>query len=451
MSQQGKETASSKDQKTKPVQKEITQEPGHDLATPSAITDNLLAAVGDPTANSHAALLGDARLLAIQRQAAAAKISKVGGNRYLTDVVAQMKERQANDVTPAGRQQPGQIQRENGDTTTKGGGEYEVQRGDTLWGIARDTYGHGRYWREIYRANPDKASDGGNLILIGVILTLPEIDVPAATTEAPGEAPEAVEPGAGPGTTPTPEEPTTTTEEAAPAAEPASGEGTGTGTGEATHPEVETNDFGSFVVYPDEFIGPLPLSERNADNWPIRQADFDALVTRLTEVKDGSSNIKVTGNEEFKTHVYLDLGWLMTAGIGQQLIQEIQAADHNVEIIETEGGNGAGYDPDADSWETTDTPPERGPGSNVTVHFNPNRLFIKDGSLDWHHRPPAIGLAHEMVHAWSGVYGMRARGEDEHGVRRREQQATGLADHADNALTENRFRAAFGLPLRPVY
>jgi len=450
VAQQGKETTSSKDQKTKPIQKEITQEPGHDQVAPGIITDNLLAAAGDPTVDSHAALLGDARLPAIQRQAAAAQIGKGRGNRYLTDVVALMRDRQVQVTSPTGRRS-GQIQRQDGETTTKGGGEYEVKRGDTLWGIARDTYGHGRYWREIYRANPDKASDGGNLILIGVILTLPEIQVPVATTESPGEAPEAVEPGAGPGTTPTSEEPATTTEEAAPAAEPASGEATGSGTGEATGPEVETNEFGAFSVYPDEFIGPLPLSVRSEESWPIRRTDLDALVTRLTEVKDGASNIKVTGNDAFKTHVYLDLGWLMTAGVGQQLIQEIQAASHDVEIIKTEGGNGAGYDPDDDSWETTDTPPKPGPGSNVTVHFNPARLFIKDGSLDWHHRPPAIGLAHEMVHAWTGVYGTRARGEDEHGVRRREQQATGLAEHADHAITENRFRAAFGLPLRPVY
>ena len=151
MSQQGKETSSSKDQKTKPIQKEVIQEPGHDHSTPGSVTDNLLAAAGDSTADNHARLLGDARLPAIQRQAAAAEIGKGRGNRYLTDVVALMRE--------------SQVQRENGETTSKGGGEYEVKRGDTLWAIARDTYGHGRYWREIYRANPDKASDGGNLIL----------------------------------------------------------------------------------------------------------------------------------------------------------------------------------------------------------------------------------------------------------------------------------------------
>jgi hypothetical protein len=59
----------------------------------------------------------------------------------------------------------------------KGGEEYEIVRGDTLWGIAERTYGHGRYWRDIYRANPGKARDGGNLIFPGTVLDLPSLTV----------------------------------------------------------------------------------------------------------------------------------------------------------------------------------------------------------------------------------------------------------------------------------
>jgi hypothetical protein len=59
----------------------------------------------------------------------------------------------------------------------KGGGTYEIVKGDTLWAIAERTYGHGRYWREIYRANPGKARDGGNLIFPGTILDLPPINI----------------------------------------------------------------------------------------------------------------------------------------------------------------------------------------------------------------------------------------------------------------------------------
>ena len=59
----------------------------------------------------------------------------------------------------------------------KGGGPYEVVPGDTLWGIAERTYGQGRYWRDIYDANPGKTQEGGNLIFPGTILDLPPINV----------------------------------------------------------------------------------------------------------------------------------------------------------------------------------------------------------------------------------------------------------------------------------
>ncbi|MCB0208686.1 MAG: LysM peptidoglycan-binding domain-containing protein [Anaerolineae bacterium] len=57
----------------------------------------------------------------------------------------------------------------------KGGEEYEIVEGDTLWDIAERTYGHGRYWRDIHRANPGKARNGGNLIFPGQIFDLPSI------------------------------------------------------------------------------------------------------------------------------------------------------------------------------------------------------------------------------------------------------------------------------------
>jgi LysM repeat protein len=58
----------------------------------------------------------------------------------------------------------------------KGGGTYEVVSGDTLWAIAERTYGHGKYWREIHKANPGKARDGGNAIFPGQVFDLPELN-----------------------------------------------------------------------------------------------------------------------------------------------------------------------------------------------------------------------------------------------------------------------------------
>lgn len=348
-------------------------------------------------------LLNHAQLSPIQRQEVARHIGEASGNHHLAKVIGQMQ-------TAAGSE----LVQKNGETLVdRGGGMHEVVAGDSLWRIAEQTYGHGRYWRDIYRANPDKAARGGNLILVGVILTLPVLRVP-------GEAPPEPEPGGG-------------------------------GTEPAVEPIGISTEFGNFDVYPDEFMGPLPLSVRSAESWPIRQSDYDALMDRLTEVSNNTSNLIVTGTDDFKAGVMLDLGWLMTSGVGQELVQEIQDAAHTVTIQVGGGGNATSYNPDADSYERPVSPPEAGPGANVTVTYNPNTLFIKSGTLDWHHRPPAIGLAHEMVHAWTGVYGTRALGTDAAGVRRRELQATGLGEYADARMTENRFREAFGLPRRPVY
>jgi type VI secretion system secreted protein VgrG len=203
-------------------------------------------------------------------------------------------------------------------------------------------------------------------------------------------------------------------------------------------------------VYPDDFVGPILPGARTAESWPIRQSDYDNLITRLTEVKNNTSKLTITGTAAFKTSVMLDLGWLMTSSVGQDLVREIQESAHTVKIEQAGGGNATSYSPNRDSYERPISPPQAGPGADAIVSYNPSILFIKDGSLAWHHRPPAIGLAHEMVHAWTGVYGMRAL-YDTAGVNRRELQATGLGEFAEARISENRFRAEFGLPERPVY
>ncbi len=366
-------------------------------STPKAQTvePNVTDAVG-----SRADLLTSSHLSALQRQELARSIGQTGGNYQLSRLLTQN-----GDSTPA------QIQKDDGEMVPRGGRNYEVVAGDSLWKIAKTNYGQGKFWQEIYKTNPDKAARGGNLILIGTVLVLPVLQVPANT------APEEIPNG---------------------------------GDQPAVGPTGMSTEFGSFDIYPDDFMGPLPLSVRSAETWPIKQADFDVLNTRLTAVKEGSSKLSVDGTDTFKTGVYLDLAWLMTSPVGQALIQELQNASHTVKIVEGAGGNGENADNFDDGLETTDVPPKAGPGSNATINYNPHKLSIGDGTLNWHTRPPAIGLAHEMVHAWADVYGRTGRGETG-GVKRYEHQAVGIEDYRDARISENKFRAAFGLPTRPVY
>jgi hypothetical protein len=181
-------------------------------------------------------------------------------------------------------------------------------------------------------------------------------------------------------------------------------------------------------------------------------------------VKAGISKIQILGDNDFKREVLLDLGWLMTSGPGQDLVNSITARSFTLTI--KKGDNGTGYNPDADSWERVDdgTPSTSGtgtmsktipgPGANTTISYDPHNDRTVPPPPDkpdeaWMTRPPAIGLAHEMVHAWSGIYGMRAKGYDASGwMPRKESQAIGLGEWERAAFTENRFRAAFGMPLR---
>src|SRR5262249_11374483 len=140
--------------------------------------------------------------------------------------------------------------------------------------------------------------------------------------------------------------------------------------------------------------------------------------------------------------------WLMTSSIGRELIDAMVITGKNLTIQETAGGNSTSYNPDADSWENTDGTPGR--GADITINYNTVEQNPYGGAEPWMTRPPAIGLAHEMIHGWTGMIGTRARGTTG-GVNRRELQATGLGAYANAIFTENRFRAAFGLPLRPRY
>ena len=65
--------------------------------------------------------------------------------------------------------------------------DYTVQRGDSLWKIAREQLGDGTRWGELYEANRDTIRDPRR-IYVGQVLQVPdrpEADVPAAPQEVP--------------------------------------------------------------------------------------------------------------------------------------------------------------------------------------------------------------------------------------------------------------------------
>lgn len=53
--------------------------------------------------------------------------------------------------------------------------QYTIQRGDSLYAIAREHYGDGKYWTKIRDANPDINPDR---LKIGQVITLPALEAP---------------------------------------------------------------------------------------------------------------------------------------------------------------------------------------------------------------------------------------------------------------------------------
>ncbi len=243
-------------------------------------------------------------------------------------------------------------------------------------------------------------------------------------------------------------QPTTSDGTAAPAAAPTT-DGAAQG-----NSEYKFTPYGTFEVYPDDFVGPLPVANYAEGFWPVRQAVYNQIESVVASIGGGGAGFILSGDQPFKSAVLMDLAWLMTSGVGMELIEAIVATGKTLTILSTTGGNTTAYIPDADSYEipspTGEGPPAPGPGANVVIEYNTS-VWNPYGDVEvWMTRPPAIGLAHEMVHAWTGMSGIRAVGETG-GVRRRELQATGLGEFANAVLSENRFRAAFGLPPRPRY
>jgi hypothetical protein len=236
--------------------------------------------------------------------------------------------------------------------------------------------------------------------------------------------------------------------------------GGGTATAEPkVEPRQKSTEFGYFIIYPNtEKLGPAAYPEMApgqygpADAFRVTEATFARIELAMTAVKAGSGWLTIEGADAFKAKVMPDLAWILTSSVGQEFFDAMAKTGHKMTIKETSGGNATSYSPDADSWETDDGKP--GKGCDVTVKYNPGEWNPYGGTEAWMTRPPAIGMAHEMVHGWTGMMGTRAKGTVVvEGVteKRREMQATGLGDWEKAKFSENRFRAAFGLPLRPRY
>jgi hypothetical protein len=106
----------------------------------------------------------------------------------------------------------------------------------------------------------------------------------------------------------------------------------------------------------------------------------------------------------------------------------------------------------ADAFRRPDGSP--GKGASVEIRYNPSQEVVGDGSEEWQHRPPEVGLVLCLRLAADAAEGVMEPGEvtiDGAKVRRCDAAAIGLGPYAGNPGTENALRQEKGLPPRTRY
>lgn len=163
--------------------------------------------------------------------------------------------------------------------------------------------------------------------------------------------------------------------------------------------------------------------------------------------------IKIEGDEKFQKQVTADLDAIKKTATGAKLLDALDKSGKTVTIKPTTGGNktdgftSAAMSKDGD-W---------GNGSDSTVKYNPDKTKISDDK--WGTRPPAIGLAHELIHAKHAAEGSVDTNKVENDSKPdpadpkktakeldEEVRAVGLPPHEDEDMTENKIRSEWDPP-----
>jgi Effector protein len=171
----------------------------------------------------------------------------------------------------------------------------------------------------------------------------------------------------------------------------------------------------------------------------------------------------IKGTEEFVEKVRSRLDSIAAIPIGEGLLQSLARSGRSINIVPGSRTN----DARPDNYRAAVAPgkvlkwrdesgQERairgdGTGSDTTIKYNPDLASIGSNEA-WQQQPPAIWLAHELIHADDAAYG-RMDPEYRDGIRNYERQAIGLPPYDQKRFTENKLRAAWSepQPLRPRY
>ncbi|AKT38206.1 type VI secretion system tip protein TssI/VgrG [Chondromyces crocatus] len=170
----------------------------------------------------------------------------------------------------------------------------------------------------------------------------------------------------------------------------------------------------------------------------------------------------IQGDAAFQARALAGLHEIALTPTGRGLLDAIDGSGKAVTLKPTRLGNETSYTNAPDRFQNADGTP--GAGTDVIVRYNPDKTTL--GPEPWQNRPPALGLAHELVHAEQAAHGTMVQGSANNDSKPdptspdisaqekiRELDAAGIPPHDTRPFNENRMRSEWSppQPTRPWY
>jgi hypothetical protein len=210
-------------------------------------------------------------------------------------------------------------------------------------------------------------------------------------------------------------------------------------------------------------LGFAPIKEREALDKILTTELLEEIPAAELLAVEHQRGIILKGDKDFIKNTQRIVEQISHVPMGARLLESLASSGLTVRIVpssrvnETRPDNYRAAVAEGKSFKWRDeSGRERairgnGDGSNTTIKYNPG-LSIIGLAAAWQRQPPAIWLAHELIHADDAAHG-RMDPDIVNGVRNYERQAVGLPPYESKEFTENRLRAEWSQPqpLRPLY
>jgi hypothetical protein len=210
-------------------------------------------------------------------------------------------------------------------------------------------------------------------------------------------------------------------------------------------------------------LGYAPVKEREALDKILTAELLEKIPAAELVVAEYQRGIVIKGAKDFVEKAQSHLDQIARVPTGGRLLRSLASRGLTVTLVPSSRANEARPDnyraavAPGKSLKWRDEAGRKravrgaGSGSNTTIKYNPDLLSVGSGAA-WQRQPPAIWLAHELIHADDAAYG-RMDPEMIDGVRNFERQAIGLPPYEMKEFTENRLRAEWDepQPARPRY